>query len=127
MTSVESRTNDINRETGASIWLPTLPIEEKGFFLTKREFWDSVHIRYGWPLPRLPYSKCASGETFNVAHALSCMKGGFVTQRHNEHCGMTADLMSEVCHDICVEPTLNQLTGETLSYRTENTASDDLM
>ena len=34
---------------------------------------------------------------------------------------MTADLLSEVCCDVCVEPTLNQLTGETLSYRTTNT------
>ena len=123
MTPVESRTNDINCETGASIWLTTLPIEEKGFSLTKREFWDSVHLRYGWPLPRLP-SKCACGETFNVAHALSCKKGGFVTQRHNELRDMTADLLSEVCRDVCVEPTLNQLTGETLSYRTANTAPD---
>ena len=123
MSPVESRTNDINCETGASIWLTTLPIEEKGFYLTKREFWDSVHLRYGWPLPRLP-SKCACGETFNVSHALSCKKGGFVTQRHNELRDMTADLLSEVCHDVCVEPTLNQLTGETMSYRTANTSPD---
>lgn len=123
MSPEERRTNDINQETGASIWLSTLPIEQKGFFLTKREFWDSIHLRYGWPLPRLP-SKCACGEPFNVSHALSCKKGGFVAQRHNELRDMTADLLSEVCRDVCVEPTLNQLTGETLSGRSANTSPE---
>ena len=28
--------------------------------------------------------------------------------------------MSEVCHDVCVEPTLQPLTGEQLSYATGN-------
>ena len=119
MSPDQKRSNDTNQETGASIWLTTLPIEQKGFYLTKREFWDSIHLRYGWPLPRLP-SKCACGDSFNVSHALSCKKGGFVTQRHNELRDMTADLLSEVCHDVQIEPILNELTGETLSYRSAN-------
>ena len=119
MSPDQKRSNDTNQETGASIWLTTLPIEQKGFYLTKREFWDSILLRYGWPLPRLP-SKCACGEAFNISHALSCKKGGFVTQRHNELRDMTADLLSEVCHDVQVEPVLNELTGETFSYRSAN-------
>ena len=123
MSPDQKRSNDTNQETGASIWLTTLPIEQKGFYLTKREFWDSILLRYGWPLPRLP-SKCACGESFNVSHALSCKKGGFVSQRHNELRDMTADLLAEVCHDVQIEPILNELTGETFSYRSANIAPE---
>ena len=41
--------------------------------------------------------------------------GGFPTLRHNEVRDLTADLMAEVCHDVCTEPTLQPLTGETLT------------
>ena len=77
MTPEQKRHNEINCESGASNWLTALPIEEKGYHLTKCEFWDAVKLRYGWPLPKLP-SRCACGEHFNVTHALSCKKGGFV-------------------------------------------------
>ena len=33
---------------------------------------------------------------------------------------ITADLLAEVCKDVCVEPQLQELTGEALSYRTAN-------
>ena len=115
----QQRANDICCETGASSWLTTLPLEDKGFALTKREFWDAVSLRYGWPIRRLP-SKCACGAVFDVTHALSCKKGGFVTQRHNELRDMTADLLAEVCPDVSIEPHLEELTGETLGERTAN-------
>ena len=95
----------------------------KGFTLTKREYWDAIHLRYNWPLPRLP-SSCACGARFDVSHALLCKKGGFITQRHNELRDLTGDLLSEVCNDVCVEPQLNELTGETLAYRTANSANE---
>ena len=47
--------------------------------------------------------------------ALSCPKGGFPILRHNEVRDLTANIMDEVCHDVCIEPSLQPLTGETLS------------
>ena len=93
MSVEQSRGNDICCEVGASNWLTALPFEDKGFALSKREFWDAVNLRYGWPIRRLP-SKCACGSNFDVAHALSCKKGGFVTQHHNELRDITADLLA---------------------------------
>ena len=123
MTNSQKRSNDIACESGASNWLTTLPLEEKGFYLSKREFWDAINLRYSWPITRLP-SKCACGSAFDVSHALSCKKGGFVTQRHNELRDFTADLLSEVCPDVCVEPHLEELSGETMTNRTANTANE---
>ena len=42
---------------------------------TKQEFKDAVKLRYNWPLERT-LSFCTCGTGFNVAHALSCKKGG---------------------------------------------------
>ena len=123
MSPAQKRANEICREIGASNWLTALPIEDKGFHLNKREFWDAINLRYTWPISRLP-SKCACGSSFDVAHALSCKKGGFVGRRHNAIRDMTADLLSEVCTDVCVEPHLQELSGETFSFRTANTSRE---
>ena len=72
-----------------------------GFVLSKREFGDAVNLRYGWPIRRLP-SKCACGSFFDIAHSLSCKKGGFVTQCHNDLRDITADLLAEVCPDLSI-------------------------
>ena len=74
-------------------------------------------------MSRLP-SKCACGSPFDVGHALSCKKGGFVGLRHNAIRDMTADLLSEVCPDVCIEPHLQELTGESLSARSANTSRE---
>ena len=44
----------------------------------------------------------------------SCPTGGFPTLRHNEVRDLTTNLMAEVCHDVCTEPSLQPITGETL-------------
>ena len=104
---------------GSSNWLSTLPLEEKGFLLTKREFSDAVNLRYSWSLTSMP-TKCACGAYYDISHALSYKKGGFVTQRHNELHDVTVNLLAEVCRDVCMELPLNILTGESLSSRTAN-------
>ena len=48
---------------------------------------------------------------------MNCPHGGLPTLRHNELRDLTANLMSEVCHDVTTEPELQPLTGETLVYR----------
>ena len=73
----------------------------------------------------LAYSKNASDvflwKRFDVSHAVICPKGGFPTIPHNEVRDLTAKLLTEVCHDVEIEPKLQQLTGEHLFNSTANT------
>ena len=62
-------------------------------------------------------SHCVCGKAFNISHALSCPHGVFPIIRHNDVCDLTAKLMSEVCHDVQVEPHLQPLSGELLHYK----------
>lgn len=48
-------------------------------------------------------------------HELSCPKGGFTILRHNEIRDLTANVLSEVCHNVCIEPHLQPLSGEVLT------------
>ena len=107
-------------EKGASSWLNSLPLKDHDFHLDKQTFWDSIHLRYGIDLNRLPI-KCVCNADFSVEHALNCKLGGFVSTRHNEVRDFTAQILSEVCKDVTVEPLLTPLTGETLKYKTSNT------
>ena len=65
---------------------------------------------------------CACGATFAVDHALSCPKGGFPIARHNEICDITADLLTQVCQNVRIEPQLQPLTGEVLDGASSNTS-----
>ena len=58
-----------------------------------------------------------------VDHAMVCRRGGFIIQRHNELCDLEADLLNTVCHDVQVEPVLQEITGEVLTRGT-NPAPD---
>ena len=106
-------------EKGASSWLTALPIEQHGFALHKRAFRDALSLRYNWPLSNLP-TNCVCGKPFSVDHALCCPTGGFPSIRHNELRDLTANAMTEVCHDVCIEPNLQPLSGESLRYSTSN-------
>ena len=106
-------------EKGASSWLTTMPLRNHDLYLNKQEFWDAVYMRYGIPLPRLP-STCVCKKSFTVEHAMSCQRGGFIHIRHNELRDFTAELLSEVCKDVSIEPMLTPLTGERFSYNTAN-------
>ena len=53
-------------------------------------------------------------------HTLSCKKGGFISLRHNQIQVLTANLLKIISHDVLIEPTLQQLTGESLHERTTN-------
>ena len=67
-------------------------------------------------MPRLP-EKCVCDEHFTIEHALNCMKGGFITMRHNNVRYFTAQILGEVCNDVAVEPLLTPLTGEKFKYK----------
>ena len=101
------------QEPGASSWLSTVPVARHGFALHKRAFSDALCLRYGWRPPLLPQT-CKCGEAFDIGHALICRYGGFQTLRHNQLRDLTAELLTEVCHNVCTEPVLQRLNGEQL-------------
>ena len=107
------------QEKGASSWLTSLPIEEFGFTLHKRAFQDALALRYNWQPLQSP-STCGCGTGFSIEHALSCPKGGFPSIRHNEIRDLTANLLTEVCSDVRIEPDLHPLTGEVLTGASSN-------
>ena len=107
----------LSQEKGASHWLNVLPIEEHRFSLHKGAFRDGLCLRYGWKPDGLP-TTCVCGQHFDVDHALSCNRGGFPVIRHNELRDITADMLSQVCHNVSVEPHLQALSGEEMSYST---------
>ena len=107
-------------EKGASSWLSALPITEHGFALHKGAFRDALCLRYGWHTPLLP-SNCVCGKHFSVEHALSCSCGGFPSIRHNELPDITAQFLTETCHNVGIEPSLQPLRGEQLRLKTANT------
>ena len=106
----------LNQEQNASSWLTSLPLKKEGYIVNKQCFFDLIRICYGRQLDRPP-SKSECGSTVSIDHALSCKKGGFVSLRHNQVRNLEASLLSEVCHDVCVEPQLLQLTGENLNEK----------
>ena len=99
------------KERGASSWLTSLPLEEYGFSLHKSAFRDGSGFEV-W---------VALWGIFLVQHVLSCPKGGFPSIQHNEARDTLSCRMSEVCDDVCTEPTLQPITGETFSNASANT------
>ena len=68
--------------------------------------------------------KCVCDAHFDVEHALTCKRGGFISIRHDEVRDFTADLLSETCNDVAIEPLLTPLTGETFRYKTAANKED---
>ena len=107
------------KEKGSSTWLTTLPLVEHGFTLHKGAFHDALALRYGWTPSDMP-STCVCGSKFSVEHALSCARGGFPSIRHNGSRNLTATLLTEVCHDVCIEPELQPVSDEALAGASAN-------
>ena len=103
----------LSQEKGSSSWLSIIPLKEMGFTLNKEEFHDAVSLQYDWEINDIP-RECVCGERFNVIHAMICMKGGFVVQRHNELRDSGAELLNLVCKDVEAESVLQDITGEVL-------------
>ena len=111
------------QEKGASTWLTALPIEEHSFTLHKGAYRDVLALRYGWQPNAIP-SHCACGESFSIPHVLSCARGGYPSIRHNKIRDLTAYLLTEVCHCVSTEPTLQPITSEVFNHATAITEDD---
>ena len=109
---------------GASAWLNVLPLKRYGFHLKKSEFRDGLSLRSSWNPTNAPLN-CQCGEILSLIHALHCPKGGSTIVHLNEIRDTFANLMSEVCRDVAVEPILQPLDGETFDRNSTSTATDD--
>ena len=107
-------------EKGASSWLTALPLADFGFSLSKSDFRDALHLRYGWTPPRLPKA-CVCGQPFHVDHALSCSHGGYLGLRHNEVRDLLGEVLEDTCVNVCLEPALKPPEGEKLSPSANST------
>ena len=122
MSEKSKRLLHLSTEKGVSNWLTMLPTAEHGSELSKQQFWGSICLKYGWEISQLP-TTCPCGSKFDTQHSLSCKKGGFVTIRHNDLRDLTAKILSEVCYNTEIEPTLAPLSGD-LSNRTANRSNE---
>ena len=114
------RVVELASEKGASSWVTTLPIASHGFALQKNAFRDALCLCYNWEPHNLP-SKCACGADFSTSHALTCPTGGFTIIRHNEVRDLLANLLTEVCNNVAIEPHLQPLSGEVMLSRSAST------
>ena len=113
MSKEQLRGNDLAQMKGASAWLTSLPLKSEGYVLNKREFFDSIYLRYRWDLKRLP-TNCACSQKFSMDHALQCPTGGYVIKRHNKIRDIVARLLNDITYGVHTEPMLQPLTGEQL-------------
>ena len=104
MTTDEKRANEMAQLKGASSLLTSLPLAEETFVLNKREFYDALYIN------------CSCGKKFTLDHAVSCLKGGFVHQRHDEIRNLIAKTLDVVNKEVAIEPPLAPLTGEVFYF-----------
>ena len=116
---------EFSREKGSGAWLTALPLKDHGFCLNKQEFRDAVSLRYGWRIPNTP-QYCGCGSSNTIDHTLICRKGGFVTMRHNALRDLNAELQSEVCRDVVIEPRLLPLDNEEVAGTSADRAAPDI-
>ncbi len=125
MSRREQRSVELASLKAASSWLTFMPSKSENTVLNKREFHDAIALRYRWPHKFLP-TICACGKPFDVDHALSCPKGGYMIARHNGVRDLIAELARGISKDVEVEPHLQELTGEQLTGITSDEARLDL-
>lgn len=122
---VHPKEETVNPGVGVSLWLSVLPIRALGLLLSRHEFIDALHLRYGLYhlISGLPsHCSCKAHPLMSVEHALSCNKGGWIGARHDA----VRDILTEDIAALGVstqkETILHPLApGEVLQYRTGNT------
>ena len=114
----QQRALEASKEKGASSCLSSL-LQNMALLYIKELLEMPFCLRYGWRPPHLP-SNCVCGKQYTIEHALSCACGGLPSIRHNELRDITAQLLTETCHGVGIEPLLQPLEDEQLRHRTAN-------
>ena len=76
MSKKSKRLLRLSTKKGGSNWLTMLSITKYGFELSKQQFWDSICLRYGWEISKLP-TICPCGSKFDIQHSMGCKNGAF--------------------------------------------------
>ena len=97
----------------ASSWLTVIPLKDLDYTLSKREFRDKFHWRYDWQIKKYPFHSSV-GISSVLTYDMICRRSGFIIQRHNQLRDLEAEMLNDVCHDVDVEPVLQEFTGEVL-------------
>ena len=71
-------------------------------------------------------SVCGCGQANSVDHVLICKKTDYVSMRHNALRDTEGKIMSQVCHDVKIEPRLLQTDRERTSGNTADGAKLDI-
>jgi hypothetical protein len=111
-------------EPGASSWLTAKPSHDHQTILAKGDFRDAICLRTGREPKGLP-STCGCGESFNSAHSMTCMRGGFRGVMHNE----VQEVIYYGCKEagftnVVREPGLQKLEGEKFHYASANSEDE---
>uniref|UniRef100_A0A1X7ULL5 Uncharacterized protein n=2 Tax=Amphimedon queenslandica TaxID=400682 RepID=A0A1X7ULL5_AMPQE len=85
------------------------PVAKHRIALSAQEFRDALAIRYRKPLLEIPPHCDGCNTPFDLSHALSCRKGGLVTQHHNE--GMLLGIWPLLQLLKSPEPVVPELSG----------------
>ena len=95
-----------------STWLSVLPLQSHHF---AQEFRNALALCYRKPLLNLPAFCDGCGSSFSVEHALDCLVGGLVGQRHNEVQDAVCDLATLVWSQVQKEPIVCEASHDDLS------------
>ena len=63
-------------------------------------------------------SKCPCSQKYNLNHALSCKRGGFVVIRHIKVRDFETDLLKTTQNDVEIEPALQKIDNEGIDRHT---------
>lgn len=58
--SEHQQLNNLKQESGASVWISPLVLENEDYAMTKQIFWDLIRFRCEWKLKHLPEYACRS-------------------------------------------------------------------
>ena len=84
-----------------------------------REFRDALCLWYEWKPINIPQT-CTCGAKFTVDHTMTCHMGRFPTLHHNEIRDITATLLTEVCNNVATKPSLQPLSGKSMTAHSAN-------
>ena len=100
------------RLSGGSSWLNALPLDGMGLCLPRQAFRDAIALRAGVELPDELPAECPScGDRFDLDHALSCKRGGWVGRRHTDLMTAWKAVLKKAFPNIDEEPRVPAVAG----------------